>query len=154
MIEKWDKNHKKLEEKLRSLKMNYDYNDLVNITFEIIYNSGEEKRYNKLNLDSMTLVDNGDFQGTLLYVIPFDVYKPKVDEYLMTFVEYGSCSGCDTLKSIVYFNEDDFPDEEQLKDLMLLCKDIIPSRDHDTTLPGPDAGDLGAFLNTSLSLQC
>ena len=43
-------------------------------------------------------IDDGDYQGTLLYVIGADDYQPYV--YWFVKVYYGSCSGCDTLQSI------------------------------------------------------
>ena len=68
--------------------------------------------------------DNGDYQGTLLYIIPFDKYQPEEYEYLMTFINYGSCSACDTLLSIQDYGEEKLTDD-QVKDFMKLCKDIL-----------------------------
>lgn len=45
-------------------------------------------------------------------------------EYLMTYVGYGSCSGCDTLQAIQECGEN-IPTPEQLKDFMSLCKDLV-----------------------------
>ena len=42
----------------------------------------------------------------------------------MTYVDYGSCSGCDTLQSIQSFSGDK-PTDSQLKDYMTLCKDLV-----------------------------
>lgn len=62
-----------------------------------------------------------DYQGTLLYMIPFDTYQPNESEYLMTYVGYGSCSGCDTLQYIqMCVNKDDLC----INDFMTLCRDI------------------------------
>jgi hypothetical protein len=59
----------------------------------------------------------------LLFLIPTKVYQPAEYEYLMTFVSYGSCSGCDTLLSIQTFDEE--LTENMLKDYMSLCKDLV-----------------------------
>ena len=69
-------------------------------------------------------IDDGDYQGTLLYLIPEDTYQPNSSEYLMTFVEYGSCSGCDTLQGIQCFLDTKSRDKS-IDDLMNLCKDLI-----------------------------
>ena len=79
---------------------------------------------NKLDLEKITEIDNGDYQGTLLFLIPFDTYQPFEYEYLMTFVGYGSCSGCDTLQSIQHGYHQKLT-EGQVNDFMTLCKDIL-----------------------------
>ena len=43
----------------------------------------------------------------------------------MTYVGYGSCSGCDTLQGIQGWDDDRLPTEAQINDYMMLCKDII-----------------------------
>ena len=128
LVRKWDENKDKLQQELstrESLKL-YEYKDLVKLTFEVIYNIDEVWDHNQLDLDRITEIDNGDYQGTLLYLIPFDSYQPSESEYLMTYVGYGSCSGCDTLKSIRgEFPDDDKLTESQVKAFMNLCKDIL-----------------------------
>lgn len=124
MVEKWDKNKARLEEKLKNMQMTYEYKDLVKITFEQIYNY-EERNWEMLNTKDITEIDNGDYQGTLLYLIPFKTYQPTETEYLMTYVGYGSCSGCDTLLGITGYDTEKLPNKKQLKELMMLCKDII-----------------------------
>ena len=47
LLEKWDKNKGLLEEKLRTKPMDYQYRDLVKLTFDTIYNSGESE-YSKI----------------------------------------------------------------------------------------------------------
>jgi hypothetical protein len=41
-------------------------------------------------------IDDGDYQGTLVFVIGAKGYQP--DNYWYTKVYYGSCSGCDALE--------------------------------------------------------
>lgn len=43
----------------------------------------------------------------------------------MTHTYYGSCCGCDTLLNIVDFCEEDYPNEEQVKQLMTLSLHLI-----------------------------
>lgn len=97
--------------------------DLVKLSFEKIFNTGINHDY-LLNLKRITEIDNGDYQGTLLYVIPFDTYQPSEHDHLMTYVDYGSCSGCDTLQAI-QCGHDRKLTEAQVKNFMALCKDIL-----------------------------
>lgn len=126
LVRKWDENKDKLQHELSTRRglNSCEYKDLVKLTFEVIYNSGEVCDYNQLDLDHMTEIDNGDYQGTLLYLIPFDSYQPNEYEYLMTYVGYGSCSGCDTLLNIQDYG-DELLSVSQVKDFMKLCKDIL-----------------------------
>ena len=125
--DKWDKNSKRLEEILKDdIKLNCcDYKYIVEITYKTIFNDDEDTySSDTLDIDKITEIDNGDYQGTLIYLIPFKTYQPSESEYLMTYVGYGSCSGCDTLQAIQGWSEEK-PTETQLKDYMMLCKDII-----------------------------
>lgn len=67
-------------------------------------------------------IDDGDYQGTLVYVIGAEGYQPS--DYWVVKVEYGSCSGCDTLEAIRGYS-DEAPDEQQVNDYMTLCLHII-----------------------------
>ena len=96
---------------------------LVEMVVEYILNpsSGYGDTYDK---EKITLIDNGDYQGTQLFMIPLDTYQPSASEYLLTYVSYGSCSGCDTLLSIQDWNDGKLTDS-QVKDFMGLCKDLV-----------------------------
>lgn len=115
----WNKNESKLRENIlkRENMDELDYLGIVKLTVENILNCDEEV---DLDTENITEIDNGDYQGTLLYLIPFNTYQPSEYEYLMTHVSYGSCGGCDTLESIHYDLE-----EDKVKEYMQLCKDII-----------------------------
>ena len=122
--DKWDKNQSKLLQNLMErtdLNKCY-YKTLVELTFESIMN--EENDMNTYDISKITEIDDGDYQGTLIYLIPFAVYQPAEGEYLMTFINYGSCSACDTLQGIQKWSNDKLT-ECQLTDFMALCKDII-----------------------------
>ena len=132
-IEKWDKNKDLLRSALDNNKLlNHvlnkndddpleylEYKDLVKLTVVFILNDENEWDVNKIKE-----IDDGDYQGTLLYLIPEDTYQPNSSEYLMTFVEYGSCSGCDTLQAIQCFLDTKSRDKS-IDGLMNLCKDLI-----------------------------
>lgn len=127
MLEQWNKNEGLLKQKLSELEtFPESYFDLVKLAFDTVYN--HDLRYNRYELDcsKITEIDNGDYQGTLLYLIPYTVYQPSEYEYLMTYVDYGSCSGCDTLQNIESMGEyGEAPTEGQQKELLGLCRDIL-----------------------------
>ena len=127
IAEKWAARQNLLRAKLAQINIdNLNYLDLVKVTFSTIYN---DEDYLSLNIDveKITEIDNGDYQGTLLYVLPFSNYHPSETDYFITYVDYGSCSGCDTLKRIQSLGDWDqeTPNEAQINDLMKLCGDIL-----------------------------
>lgn len=70
--------------------------------FDVVKNviahlSNEE--YGNPDPDRIEEIDHGDYQGTLVYVIGSRGYQPY--QYWYVKVEYGSCSGCDTLQHIL-----------------------------------------------------
>lgn len=132
--EKWNTNEPRLKTEIAKLNkrtlMSWKYIDVVRIAFRYIYQDMEWTDHN-LNLSKITEIDNTNYSGTLLYLIPFDGIDPGEWEYLMTYVGHGSCSGCDTLQQIQNYDwdYDEINDEiielEQQKDLLGLCRDII-----------------------------
>lgn len=122
----WYKNKDKLEAVIMmDTKLNHcDYSYLVELIVEYILNPSIETDYEKFDTDAITVIDNGDYQGTLLFMIPRKTYQPSEYDYLLTYANYGSCSGCDTLLSIQDWG-DKLPTENQIKDYMTLCKDLV-----------------------------
>ncbi len=122
-VEQWGNNKEKLEKYFEEMSkdelLELGYIDLVKAIVKCIFNNNEKYSWDS---ERITEIDNGYYQGTLLYLIPEDRYQPDEAEYLMTYVGYGSCSGCDTLLSIkAWFNDKD----EIIKDYISLCKDIV-----------------------------
>ena len=74
--------------------------------------------------EEIKVIDDGDYQGTQIFIIPKDTYQPCVDEYLYTHNYYGSCSGCDTLLGINSY-EEGLPTEEQVQEYMILCLHLV-----------------------------
>ena len=122
--EKWIENKSILEERLRTCGQlsRCDYVDLLKMTVECILNKNEQGML--WDPEEITVINNGDYQGTLLFLIPEETYQPCEYQYLMTYVGYGSCSYCDTLQAIQPWKESDITDET-VKDFMALCKDLI-----------------------------
>ncbi|HAT4302239.1 TPA: hypothetical protein I9089_002344 [Clostridium perfringens] len=124
-INKWDKNKDKLEEYIKTHNQEdyaCSYEDLLKQVIEIVFNEGNEKR--PFNTSDIQTVDFGDYQGTLILTFSTCAYQPSEDETFHTVVDYGSCSGCDTLQGICWkYNEK--PNEEQIKDYMTLCLHMV-----------------------------
>lgn len=98
-----------------------DYKELVTNVVKLI---ADEDDYGDFNLDHERVhqIDDGDYQGTLLFVIAAKGYQPST--YWYTKVSYGSCSGCDTLQAISNYSSEK-PDAKQIKDYMTLALHIV-----------------------------
>jgi hypothetical protein len=120
--ELWSKNEKQLKESLLEVDIErISYVDLVKLSINKILNNDFDD-YDKWNIENITEIDNGDYQGTLLFLIPKNSYQPSEYEYLMTYIGYGSCSGCDILQGIQYNGDSK---DVQINDLLSLCRHII-----------------------------
>ncbi len=95
-----------------------NYGEIVRETIKLIVTDS----YGEPDIDNITVINQGDYQGTLVYVIPEKTYQPDTYWYVKIF--YGSCSGCDTLQGICDYS-DNVPNEEQLKDYETLCLHVI-----------------------------
>ena len=126
--DKWYENKDKLEAaimmdtKINTYTCNYEY--LVKLIVEYILNPSTEEEDWKFDSDAITVIDNGDYQGTILFMIPRKRYQPNASEYILTYSEYGSCDCCDTLMSIQDYRKE-LPTENQVKEYMTLCKDLV-----------------------------
>jgi hypothetical protein len=123
--EKWNKNKDKLEAALRKTDISrVEYRDLLVLTVKNILNDEDDYVGPTWSTKGITEINDGDYQGTLLYLIPEDTYQPSEYEYLMTYIGYGSCSCCDLLQSI---QPDSFEeiDDDDIAEFMALCKDFI-----------------------------
>ena len=120
----WTKNKNKLEEYFRETEQeHYDtYTAIVKKIIELVINGEDE--WEQYNANCITVIDNGDYQGTLIFMIPKHTYQPDVEEYIFTHNYYGSCSGCDTLQAIHHYEEGK-PTEEQIKQYMYLSLQLV-----------------------------
>jgi hypothetical protein len=124
----WDENRDVLYNAIRSHDVGFQYYDLVKLAIDCILNHSTEDYEDcgyshKWDTENITVIDNGDYQGTLLFMIPAKCYQPSECEYLLTFAGYGSCGGCDALLSIVEFAYE--MTDEIARDLLTLCKHLI-----------------------------
>jgi hypothetical protein len=124
IIEQWENNKSKLENYFRTTDQ-YEYcgyKQIVEKLFELCITNADE--HCGFNIERITVIDDGDYQGTKLFIIPKDTYQPSVDDYITTHTYYGSCSGCDTLQSICGYDYG-LPTEEQVKLYMTLALHLV-----------------------------
>lgn len=95
------------------------YADVVRAVINAI---GSEDSYGKPDPGRIHQIDDGDYQGTLLFVIAANGYQP--DDYWFVKVGYGSCSGCDTLQAISDYSSEP-PTEAQLDQYMILALHVV-----------------------------
>lgn len=98
------------------------YEDIVKKVVSMI--SRNDDGYYTMDVNRIHVIDDGDYQGTLLFIIASDDYQPY--KYWSIKVSYGSCSGCDTFQSIRDY-DDGKPTEQQVKDYMTLALHVIQS---------------------------
>lgn len=120
LVARFDAKREEVKDNLRNLIINKnwcDYIDIVKVVIEAVHDG-----YNTPDPERIHEIDDGEYQGTLLFVIPTDSYQPYTYWYVK--VDYGSCSGCDTLMAIL---EGDFGDtiDEKVDSLFTLALHII-----------------------------
>lgn len=120
----WEKNKDILKEYFRTHKQN-EYNSYVMLTrllFDLVINPEMDFKF---DTDEIAIIDDGDYQGTLVFILHICVCQPAITNYVYTSVCYGSCCGCDTLQSIYWYNCDALPTDEQIDSYMLLCLHLL-----------------------------
>lgn len=99
------------------------YREIVELVIKTIQGSAKYA-WTEPDPEKIHEIDDGDYQGTLLYVIPAKGYQPN--DYWYVKVYYGSCSGCDTLQNI--FSEGKYgepPNPEQVKEYYQLALNVV-----------------------------
>lgn len=97
LVERFDSKREEIRCDLLMLLRDYNwitYADIVKVVIEAVHDG-----YGTPDPENIHEIDDGEYQGTLLYVIPMDCYQPW--DYWCVKVDYGSCSGCDTLLAIL-----------------------------------------------------
>lgn len=86
------------------------YEDIFKQTIKMMFENSEDAyscNSETPDYEQITVIDNGDYQGTLVFVVASKDYQPS--DYWVTSVGYGSCSGCDTYQA--YSTYGDNPEE-------------------------------------------
>jgi hypothetical protein len=112
-VDKFQENKIKLAQELVDNEP-VDYTELVKRVIKLFANGKGTPDPERVHL-----IDDGDYQGTLVFIIAEQGYQP--DKYWSAKVAYGSCSGCDTLEGI----QQDSKGEEKVKDYMTLALHIV-----------------------------
>lgn len=96
-----------------------NYQDIFKQTIKMMFgNSGD---YEFPDFERITVIDDGDYQGTLVFVVASKGYQPS--NYWATRVGYGSCSGCDTFQS---YSDYDNP-EQSAPEMVTMALHMIES---------------------------
>jgi hypothetical protein len=78
--------------------------------------------YGLPDFERIHVIDDGRYQGTLLFVVAAAGRQPR--SYWYVKVDYGSCSGCDTLEAIR--GHSSYPvTDDQAKDYQTLALHIV-----------------------------
>jgi hypothetical protein len=118
-VQKWEERKREIREKF-TVSHPESYEDIVRAVIEILY---DEDAYDGTpNPECIHEIDDGDYQGTLVYVVAESGYQPRTYWYVR--VDYGSCSGCDTLEAIRQYDGEP-PTEEQTIQYMRLALHIL-----------------------------
>lgn len=122
MIQKFVDRYFANKEKLEAIfaaKHPEKYRNIVEAVIGVI--SDEDDHYDP-DPERIHEIDDGDYQGTLLFVIGAKGYQPS--DYWFVKIYYGSCSGCDTLQGIWGYDGGP-PSEEQIKEYMTLALHVV-----------------------------
>jgi hypothetical protein len=99
-----------------------EYADIVKAVIKLV--SDDESDYSVPDPERVHQIDDGDYQGTLVFVIGATGYQPS--DYWYARVSYGSCSGCDTLEAIMSDGGwDEPPSESQLDRFLTLALHVV-----------------------------
>lgn len=70
-------------------------------------------------------IDDGDYQGTLLFIIADKGYQPS--KYWSVKISYGSCAECDLMQGIRGYDYNPTPTDKQISEYMTLALHIVQS---------------------------
>lgn len=102
-----------------SAKHPEDYDEIVKAVIEVIT---IPRKYGQPDPNQVHAVSSGSYQGVLVFVIAEYGYDPS--DFWYVRVNYGSCSGCDTLERIRGYKYGP-PEPQQVKDYMTLALHIV-----------------------------
>jgi hypothetical protein len=120
-VNRWEKNKNKLRNHFAENHGYYSYSEIFKLICKLVLTENtDDEGYP--DPERITVIDHGHYQGTLVLVVGNCGYQP--DDYWVTKVYYGSCSGCDTLQRILDYSEEPFT-EQQVDDLMTLSLHMV-----------------------------
>lgn len=122
----WGENQEILRNYLKKNRQEeYDsYSVLFKKTIELVVNPYlKQIGETVFDIDTIQECTTNDYQGTLALIMSQCNAYYKSD-FVATYVDYGSCSGCDTLLSISQYGEE-IPNEEQVREYLQLCLNML-----------------------------
>ena len=126
LVDKWNERNVQVKNAIAALlegdSWDITYTKILKVTLKAMFEDDYDEGYGYPDYENIHVIDDGDYQGTLLFVVPEYGYQPSV--YWIFQVSYGSCSYCDTLQGIL---EDEDNKEQQIKDLIILALHMIQS---------------------------
>jgi hypothetical protein len=123
MIEKFVRNWELNKQSIRAAFEEKHPDEYIDIVREVIVDISDEDDYYSPSAARIHQINDGDYQGTLLFVIGAKGYQPS--DYWYVMIGYGSCSGCDTLQRIRGYDYDQKPTKEQVDDYMVLALHVV-----------------------------
>jgi hypothetical protein len=99
------------------------YKNLFEMVCKVLYD--DDDPYMSPNYQKVHRIDDGHYQGTLLFVVPADDYQPST--YWATKVGYGSCSACDTFQGIQDQRgwDDEEVTDQQVEDYLRIALHLV-----------------------------
>jgi len=123
-IDLYEKNKHEIREKYTK-EHPEEYKDIVTAVIHAISKESDYETYDdRPSTKLIHEIDDGDYQGTKLYLIASAAYQPS--KYWYCFVDYGSCSGCDTLERVKDYSSEP-PTKGQTDGYMLMALHIVQS---------------------------
>ncbi|HSE44242.1 MAG TPA: hypothetical protein VLA89_02825 [Gemmatimonadales bacterium] len=118
-VDRWEQNKHIAEDEFRR-EAPQSYTAVVKAAVLAI--KGDAYDEHNLDPERIHVIDDGHYQGTLLFVIGAEGYQPST--YHAVAVSYGSCSGCDTLEAIRGYSDEPATDD-QIAQYMTLAMHIV-----------------------------
>lgn len=118
-IERFETNHATLRARFEQRHPS-SYKDIVEAVVRAV--AGPDP-CDSPSVDRIHEIDDGEYQGTLVYVIGAAGYQPF--EYWYVKVVYGSCGACDTLQAIRLAHHEDKPTTDQVDQYMTLATHVL-----------------------------
>lgn len=119
-VQRFDEKRDDIKQMIRDGVRDPDYETLFGYVVTAL--SNPEDYMGTPDPERIHRVDDGHYQGTLVFVVAETGYQPS--QYWATKVNYGSCSGCDTLQRILGWSEEALTDT-QVEDLFTLCLHML-----------------------------
>ena len=102
IVKQWEENKHKLEKYFKENEQSKycNYPTIVKLIFDLCIEG--------FDTNKMTVIDDGDYQGTKIYIIPKDTYQPSRSEYIVTDNYYDDC-----------------PSDDQVRDYMMIALHLV-----------------------------